>query len=353
MMTPSRSFFFPPAFALAVLGLSLAPRVGAQPPAATPPVPANLIIDTDIGNDVDDALALGVAHALESRGLCRLLAVTLTNPDPLAGEFVSAINTFYGRGDIPIGVNPLAPAPHQGSRFLPLAEARDEHGQLRYPHSFDPAKAPPALAVLRRTLAAADDGGVVLVQIGFFSNLAKLLDSPPDEFSPLPGVELIRRKVKFLSLMAGAFTPGRDGKPVLEFNVKGDISAAAAVAARWPTPMVWSGHEIGEAVLFPAQAVDHDFAYVPHHPLQEAYQLYHPTPHQRPCYDLTATLYAISPDRGYFDLSGPGRVTVRPDAFTQFTPEMGGRDRYLQVTPDQIIRLRQLFAALCTEPPSR
>ena len=31
-----------------------------------PPVP--LIYDTDIGNDVDDALALGVIHALESRG---------------------------------------------------------------------------------------------------------------------------------------------------------------------------------------------------------------------------------------------------------------------------------------------
>jgi len=94
MITPPRSFFFLSALVLAVLGLSPAPRVAAQPPAATPPVPANLIIDTDIGNDVDDALALGVAHALESRGLCRLLAVTLTNPDPLAGEFVSAINTF-------------------------------------------------------------------------------------------------------------------------------------------------------------------------------------------------------------------------------------------------------------------
>jgi hypothetical protein len=99
--------------------------------------------------------------------------------------------------------------------------------------------------------------------------------------------------------------------------------------------------------------VDHDFGYVPHHPLQEAYQLYRPTPHERPCYDLTATLYAIWPDRGYFDLSGPGRVTVLPDAFTKFTPEEGGRDRYLKVTPDQIARLRQLFAALCTEPPSR
>ena len=31
-----------------------------------------VIFDTDMGNDVDDALALAVLHALQSRGQCRL-----------------------------------------------------------------------------------------------------------------------------------------------------------------------------------------------------------------------------------------------------------------------------------------
>src|SRR5665213_2281322 len=154
--------------------LAAFPSCRAAEGSAPPAVPAvNLILDTDIGNDVDDALALGVVHALESRGACRLLAVTLTNPDPLAGEFVDAIDTFYGRAHIPIGVNPTAPSPTK-SRFLKLAEARDERGRLIYPHAFDPAKAPSALAVLRRTLGAAGDGSVVIVQIGFFTNLAGL-----------------------------------------------------------------------------------------------------------------------------------------------------------------------------------
>ena len=65
--------------------------------AADPPVPVNPIFDTDIGNDCDDAMAWAVIHALRNRGECRLLAVTLTNPDPLAGQLVDAINTFYGR----------------------------------------------------------------------------------------------------------------------------------------------------------------------------------------------------------------------------------------------------------------
>ncbi len=38
----------------------------------------NLIFDTDMGNDVDDAMALAMIHSLERRNLCRLLAVTST-----------------------------------------------------------------------------------------------------------------------------------------------------------------------------------------------------------------------------------------------------------------------------------
>lgn len=96
--------------------------------AAAPPHPVDLVFDTDMGNDVDDALALGMIHALQTRGACRLLAVTLTNPETLAGRYVDAVNTFYGRGDIPIGVNPAAPQT-KPSRFLKVAEARDASGR--------------------------------------------------------------------------------------------------------------------------------------------------------------------------------------------------------------------------------
>ena len=65
--------------------------------------PVRIIFDTDIGNDVDDVLALSVLHAFQSRDECELLAVTITKPDELAGPFVDAVNTFYGRPGIPIG----------------------------------------------------------------------------------------------------------------------------------------------------------------------------------------------------------------------------------------------------------
>jgi inosine-uridine nucleoside N-ribohydrolase len=49
-----------------------------------------IVFDTDMGNDIDDAVALAVLHALESRGEAKLLAVTLTKDNPLARRPSSA-----------------------------------------------------------------------------------------------------------------------------------------------------------------------------------------------------------------------------------------------------------------------
>src|SRR6516165_9541026 len=83
--------------------------------------PVGLIFDTDICGDCDDVLALGMIHALETRGACRLLAVTISVDHDLAAPFVDGINTFYGRGNIPIGVVGTGGVVEK-SRYLTLAE---------------------------------------------------------------------------------------------------------------------------------------------------------------------------------------------------------------------------------------
>ena len=114
--------------------------------------PVKIIFDTDVGNDVDDVLALSVLHALQSRGECELLAVTITKPDELAGPFVDAVNTFYGRPGIPIGYT-HAGLTNQPSKFLPLAEVKDGK-QLRYPHRLKRSSdAPEATMLLRKILS--------------------------------------------------------------------------------------------------------------------------------------------------------------------------------------------------------
>src|SRR5262245_22923669 len=182
-------------FLVAATTLILATSLSSAEAQAAGAEPVRLIFDTDICGDCDDVLALGMIHALQSRGHCRLLAVTVSADNDLAAPFVDAVNTFYGRGDIPIGV--VGPGGVvEESAFLSLAEEKDG-GDLRYPRRLASSRsAPGATAVLRKTLAAQPDRSVVVVQVGFSTNLARLLDSAADENSPLAGAELVRRKVR-------------------------------------------------------------------------------------------------------------------------------------------------------------
>src|SRR6266702_4535338 len=132
------------AFSLQLLLLFLLPFSTISAPAA--PAPVKIIFDTDIGNDVDDVLALSMLHALQTRGDCELLAVTITKPDELAGPFVDAINTFYGRPGIPIGFT-RSGLKNDPSKFLPLALAKDGT-RLRYPHRLRRSSDAPAATEL-------------------------------------------------------------------------------------------------------------------------------------------------------------------------------------------------------------
>jgi inosine-uridine nucleoside N-ribohydrolase len=309
--------------------------------------PVPIIFDTDIGNDIDDALALGVVHALESRGECRLAAVTTSKDNPLCAPFVDLVNTFYGRGEIPIGVVRDGKTKEDGKYLCAPVEALD-NGKPRYPHDLKSgADASEAVELLRKTLAAERDGSVVLVVVGFSTNIARLLDSAPDTHSPFAGRELVARKCRLLSIMAGNYGP----KPMPEYNVFIDAPAAQKVYSDWPTEIVASGFEVGQAIKFPAVSIDRDFGYVRHHPLAEAYSLYDKMPYDRETWDLTSVLYAVRPDRGYLTLSEPGAITLDEKNMTHFTPTAGGKHRYLSVDAVQIARVREALVLLASQPP--
>ncbi|MEM9478144.1 MAG: nucleoside hydrolase [Verrucomicrobiota bacterium] len=306
--------------------------------------PVKFIFDTDMGNDVDDALALAVIHTLERRGACELLAVTSTKDHPKSAAYIDAINTWYGNPDIPIGAVRNGVTPQIG-RYLPLAE--------NLPHDLKSGEdTDDALDLLRKTLAAQPDNSVSIAQVGFFTNLARLLDTPPDEHSPLNGKDLVKAKVKLLVIMAGSFQTIRFDNTYVEYNVHRDIPSARAFAKNWPSPIVWSGFEIGIAARYPWQSVMEDFDYVENHPIKESYLAYAPRqPHDRPTWDLTAVLHAVYPERNYFSLSTPGRVTVEENGFTTFKPVKEGRDRFLRMTPRQGRQVIEALIQLTSEPP--
>lgn len=330
-----------------VTPLLQSPILGAEAP---PTESVRLIFDTDMGNDIDDALALGVIHALQSRGECQLLAVTVSKDNEFAGPFCDLVNTFYGRGKIPVGVVRKGATP-EDSRYIKEPSLAQDDGKLRYPHALLSGKdAPEATGLLRKVLSEQPDGSVVMVVVGFSTNASRLLDSPADSNSPLTGRELLASKCKLLSMMAGNFaTEGRSK----EYNVYVDAPAATNVFTNWPTPIVASGFEIGNAITYPAKSIENDYRYVKHHPLREAYGLYQKMPYDRQTWDLTSVLYAVRPDRDYFGLSATGTITVDDKQVTQFAAAPTGRHRYLTVNPEQIARVREALVQLASQPPAR
>jgi inosine-uridine nucleoside N-ribohydrolase len=314
-----------------------------QPAARAP----GILFDTDMGNDIDDALALAMLHALDRRGECRLLGVTISKDNPWAARYTALVNAFYGRPALPVGVVEGGKTPDDGAYCRKVAERRQPDGSPVYPSPPGAAAPRPAVEVLRRLLAAEPDGSVVVIQVGFSTNLARLLDSPADAASPLPGAALVARKVRLLSAMAGHFPAGPP-----EYNVYTDIPAARRVFDGWPGEIVFSGFEVGNELLYPALSIERDFGYAADHPVAAAYRVFEPMPYNRPCWDLTSVLHAVRGAAGYFALSPPGRVSVDDRGTTRFDPRRAGNHRYLILEDHQRARIREAFTLLASEPPA-
>jgi inosine-uridine nucleoside N-ribohydrolase len=296
----------------------------------------HIILDTDMGNDVDDALAMAVLHTLDRQRMCTFDAVILSRPGHDAAAMCAAINQFYGRGDIPVGVMHEGPIP-QTNRFLHVAS--------HYPHNYDAATAPEAVSLLRARLQALPDQSVSIVHIGFATNMARMLANADD-------VALIRRKVKVVSIMAGAFAPIDGDAAFKEFNVICDIPAMQRFAREWPTPVVWGGFEIGWALRYPRVSIAEDFSYQQPHIIVDAYNAYCEPAEERPCWDLATALYAAYPERGYFGVSAPGQVQVADDGVTTFVAHPSGQHRHLQMDALQQARVLEALVRLVTARPA-
>jgi inosine-uridine nucleoside N-ribohydrolase len=194
-------------------------------------------------------------------------------------------------------------------------------------------------ALIRNAFTAQQDQNSVVIVGGPANNLVKVLD--------LPGAkELISQKVRVLAVAGGAYP---DGPP--EFNIKTDIAAAKTLFADWPTPIVASGYEIGDALRFPAASIEKDFAWTPAHPVVDAYRAYKPMPYDAPTWDMAAALYAARPEEGYFKLSEPGTIRVMDDGHTKFTPSPDGKHRYLILDPGQKERIIRMYTEMASAKP--
>jgi len=166
-----------------------------------------LIIDTDASFDVDDVVAICLAHALMDRGEVDIKAIVHDAGIPEGIGAVSVLNSFYGRDDIPLGAykGSFGREPNGGG-WVRGAYVDDLVNNWYSPVK-DSSQVPDAVEVYRKVLSEAADRSIVISAIGFVTNIADLLRSGPDQYSDLNGVDLVGAKVKSIVWQGGWYPP--------------------------------------------------------------------------------------------------------------------------------------------------
>ncbi|KPK86809.1 MAG: hypothetical protein AMJ81_00265 [Phycisphaerae bacterium SM23_33] len=166
-----------------------------------------LLFDTDIGSDIDDAVALAY---LLSQPRCQLLGVTTVTGEPeKRAEMASAMCRNVGRDDVPV---------HAGCREALLIEMRQKQApQAAALGQWDRRRDFPsntAVQFMRETIRA-HPGEVTLLTVGPLTNAGLLFATDPE----IPSL------LKQMVLMCGRFFDAMGG----EWNAIGDPHATAIV----------------------------------------------------------------------------------------------------------------------------
>jgi inosine-uridine nucleoside N-ribohydrolase len=293
------------------------------------PLP-KIIIDVDLAEDVDDAGALAVLHALANRGEAEILGMLVSSKNEWVVPALDAINTWYGRPGLPIGYQRGHQYGYRNTKD-PGRETTSKYAEpvgRGFPHDSKPSRhAEEAVGLCRRLLASQPDRSVTIVTTGFLTNLRDLLDSRPDAASPLDGEALVKQKVKEWVCMGGMFPGGKFPDGGGEYNVMWDTAASVRAINDWPTPVVFSGFEIGARIKVGARLRGTPEA----NPVRAAYQHYNGL-QDREAWDQTAVLYAVRGPRDYWTLSEPGVCVMHArvsHGYNEWFPSAAGRHRYL------------------------
>ena len=161
-----------------------------------------LIFDTDMGSDCDDIGALAILHSYIDQGKAELLGCIYSSGKvPFGAGIIDAVNTYYGRPDIPIG------AEHDPSFGDPV-DKMDAGKLARDTAAFGHdivlnSDVPNQTLLSRQLLAAQNDTSVTYITVGHTKALSDLLRSGPDSISKLTGMQLVHKKIKAWVALGG------------------------------------------------------------------------------------------------------------------------------------------------------
>ena len=279
--------------------------------------PKKVIFETDLCTDVDDVGALAMLHALANNEEAEILAVSFNEAHPNAANAICAINTWYNRGDIPIGIYKGDLADPDESSYLDAL--------ANFPHDLPTTPTPSSLELYQQVLGRQPDNSVTIISVGFLNNLYDLLKADPN---------LVAQKVAELVVMAVLID---DPYNTVRHNL---IDKSEYVIHNWPTRLVISQH--GESVHTGVRLSETPAG----NPVREAfYQRFNRQYRGRSSWDQLAVLYGVRGVSNYFTevTEGKGRLSngyeweMKPGFRSYLDPKVSDSE-FVRIVEDLMIR---------------
>lgn len=293
-----------------------------------------VIFDTDIGSDCDDAGAMAVLHKLADEKEITLLGVIYSsNANKYGAGVCDAINSYYGRGDLPIGQyqGPITIGDPRDSYNSPIATDRKTYRHRKVD------SAPELVTQYKNLLKDQPDSSVVIVTVGHPVGLIYLVNDPE-------GKELIKSKVtRWVAMTHTSEDPQNDWN----FGKNGTAPYITGLLRVWPTDVYFSGE--GKNIITGNKKLP---LTPPNNPVRKAYELWgnNALKNGRSSWDQIAVLFAGKPN---LFTATAGRLEQNRKLETWWTNGEQNAGHYKIIPKLNKDELEQIIEDLMSSPPAR
>lgn len=193
----------------------------------------SVIIDTDFASDADDVVALRLAMCFQDQGMLNIQGISLSTTYSRTPLAVHALCKQDGYGNIPVAMDTSGNGVQVHTNYVDV--------MYEMPKNRDDYEQP---VQMYRRLLSESDTKVNIITLGFLQNIEALMNSSPDQYSNLNGMELIAQKVDTVYIGGGNST----GKPSFNFYWTGEkvIKAAQTVARNLPVRVVFLQSDLSD-----------------------------------------------------------------------------------------------------------
>tara|TARA_R110001606_G_scaffold304674_1_gene451963 strand:- start:581 stop:1561 length:981 start_codon:yes stop_codon:yes gene_type:complete len=289
-----------------------------------------ILLDTDIGNDVDDVIALCLLLRLAQLDKVNIAGVLVSNDCESAEHLVAAIFAYYGYS-VPIY------KVRNGVRGSPQRYINTTLSRMDSRYQVDPEASFSSHEWMKFIANGFDADSLSLVTIGFFTNVRRILDDNQS-------AELLDLVAKNSFHMAGNFKELKR-----EHNIMFASDDFEKFLTKWKKPSVYCGFEQGLRVLFRQSWLERLSDIDPIHPLVIAYFAFRTTRYDRPCWDPVTVLVACGLLDRFVSFSEPGTVELKwpnREPCTSFRTARGQYHRIVVINEGDELQIENFIKCL-------